>query len=86
MVVAFLLEGKDGLPAWANEFGSFGIVIVVFGAMLVAVRLNASTLWQDELKNIQPEEFHIEEYAPHEALAHELQDEIHQLIESKQAE
>ena len=84
MIAAFVIEGKDGLPSWANELVDFGIVIFVFATMIFWIRMNASTLWQDELSNIRPEEFHIREYPPL-ATTRDWQDEIHDLVESKQA-
>ncbi len=83
MIVVFVLEGRDGLPAWANEFMAFGIVVFVFGAMLLWIRLNSSALWQDELKNIRPNEYHIEEYPPRSP-ARNWQDQVHDLAESKE--
>ena len=84
MISAFVFEGKDGLPSWANELVDYGIVIFIFAAMLLWVRLNSSALWQDELRNIHPEEFHIHEYPPR-LTDRDWQDEIHDLVEAKQA-
>ncbi|MBI5030026.1 MAG: hypothetical protein HZB51_05830 [Chloroflexi bacterium] len=84
MIGVFVFEGKDGLPSWANELVSFGIVIFVFTAMILWVHINSSALWQEELRNIHPEEFRIHEYPPR-LTPRDWQDEIHDLVESKQA-
>ncbi len=85
MIAAFVFVNKDGLPAWANEFANFGIIVFVFGAMLVWVHLNSSALWEDELRDIKPGEFQMTEYPP-QMLSHQLQDEIQELVESREAQ
>lgn len=84
MLAVFMFENKDGLPSWANELADYGIVFFVFAAMLLWVRLNAAALWQEELKNIRPEEFHFDEYPPRVSTS-DWQDEIHDWVESKEA-
>lgn len=84
MIAVFMFENKDGLPTWANEFVTFGIVLFVFGAMLVWAQVNSSALWEDELKNIRPGEYRIQEYPP-QILSPHLQDEIQEILESNEA-
>ena len=64
MLLVLALESLDGLPAWANEIASIVIVLMVFGGMLLWVRVNSSSLWNEELRNIDPREFKIIEYQP----------------------
>ncbi len=64
MIVALVLEGRDGLPGWANEWLGIGIVLFVFGAMALWVHLNAGGLLDEEMKETQFEEFDITEYPP----------------------
>ena len=64
MLVILALEGVDGLPDWTNEVASIGIVVMVFGGMMLWVWLNSANLWNEELRNIDPREFEIVEYQP----------------------
>ena len=64
MLVVLALESIDGLPTWANEVASIGIVLMVFSGMMLWVRLNSASLWHEELRNLDPREFKIVEYQP----------------------
>ena len=66
MIVAFVFESKDGLPPWANQVADIGIVLVVFGAMALWVRLNLSALTAEEFEQAGSEEWRVEEYLPQE--------------------
>ena len=69
MLVVLALESIDGLPTWANEIASIVIVLMVFGGMLLWVRVNSSSLWNEELRNIDPAEYRIVEYLPQSSQA-----------------
>lgn len=70
MIAVFILESKDGLPDWANEFATIVIIIFVFAAMVLWVHVNMSSLMEEELGNIKPGEFRMEEIPPLESSAH----------------
>jgi hypothetical protein len=59
MIGMLLLESVDGLPSWANDVAGIGIVITVFGTMILWVRANASTLMEDERASAGVEEYRI---------------------------
>ena len=64
MIVALVLEGKDGLPGWANDALGIGIVLFVFGSMALWVHLNTGALLDEEVKRYRNEEFIFTEYPP----------------------
>ena len=64
MFLMFVIEGRDGLPDWANEAATLGIVLLVFGAMHLWVRANLPNLMQDELRDLKPGEFRFIEVPP----------------------
>ncbi len=64
MIVALILEGKDGLPGWANEVAGIGIVIIVFGAIALWVHFNTATLLDEEMERSKHEKITITEYLP----------------------
>ncbi len=64
MIAIFVLESKDGLPNWANEFASFVIVLIVFGAMALWVHVNMPALMDEERRKNPQGELHIHEYPP----------------------
>lgn len=66
MVVGLTLESTDGLPEWANEVASIGIVLMVFGGMFLWVWLNSANLWHEELHHNDIREYTIVEYSPQE--------------------
>ena len=64
MIVALVLEGRDGLPGWANEITAIGIVLLVFSGMLLWVNLNAAALQDEEIEQAKHEKLVITEYPP----------------------
>jgi len=64
MIVALVLESKDGLPGWANEAFGIGVVFFVFGLIALWVHLNAATLQDEELERTKHEKLVITEYPP----------------------
>lgn len=64
MIVALVLEGKDGLPGWANELVGIGIVFFVFGSIALWVHLNTAALMDEEIERAKHEELVITEYPP----------------------
>lgn len=64
MLVALVLEGRDGLPAWANEVVGIGIVLFVFGVIALWVHLNAAALINEELERAGHENLQITVYLP----------------------
>jgi hypothetical protein len=70
MIVALVLEGRDGLPGWANEVTAIGIVILVFTGILLWVNLNAATLQDEEIEQAKHEKLVITEYPPTQPREH----------------
>jgi hypothetical protein len=64
MIVALVLEGKDGLPGWANEGLGIGIVLFVFGSIALWVHLNTAALLDEEIERAKHEKYVITEYPP----------------------
>lgn len=64
MLGALVLESFDGLPDWANEVVTVGIIGVIFGAMILWMRANAHALWNEELEKTGLEEYRIEVISP----------------------
>ncbi len=63
MFVGILLESVDGLPAWTNEAATIIIVFLIFGAMAVWVKANASAMLREELEG-KHERLRVTVYAP----------------------
>lgn len=66
MLMIMTLEGVDGLPEWANQIASIGIVLIIFGSMVLWVRLNSANLWNEELRHNHIEEYTVTEYSSQE--------------------
>ena len=69
MIAAFVLEGFDGLPDWANEVATIGIIGLVFGAMVLWMHANAHALWNEELNKPGLEEYRIQVIEPRQPAA-----------------
>jgi len=64
MIVVLIAASQDGLPNWANEIGDVGIIVLVFGAMALWVKVNMPALLNEEMSKPSFEELQIEEYMP----------------------
>lgn len=64
MLGALVLESFDGLPDWANEVVTIGIIGLIFGTMILWMRANAHALWNEEMNKPGLEEYRIEVISP----------------------
>jgi len=64
MIIALIMESKDGLPVWANEITAIGIVLVVFSGILLWHKLNTATMQDEEIELAKHEKLIITEYPP----------------------
>jgi hypothetical protein len=83
MALALAFDCIDGLPNWVNEIMTLGIVVLVFSGMALWVHMNQSGLVDEELRNIQPEEYHVTEYFPYR-LDEDLANEIYAIVQARE--
>ncbi len=64
MIAALVLEGRDGLPGWANELVGIGIIFFILGAIALWVYLNTTALLDEEVERAKHGELEITDVPP----------------------
>jgi hypothetical protein len=67
MITAPVLESFDGLPDWANEVATIGIIGLVFGTMILWMHANAHALWNEERNKFGLAEYRVEVISPQQS-------------------